>query len=310
MNKVTNKKVAVTKKTAVPAEKKSTTKKKEPAAVKIDKTAKSSKPTATKKSAPATAKMSLPPAAKPEKKSTPVKKSATPAQQKKPVKKSVVAVEKKPVKKTVATKKASLKKTSITTPKDAQPEKIRENAGPSYRFSTDIPQEYGETYMRALPRDPEWTYVYWEFTPATISSLKKYIGAEDYDSSRRILRLHDITDVEYNGSNSWHHFDIEINVYANTWFLKIPEPARTYIVECGHITADGKFFLIIRSNIFSVPKTGISPINDEEWSTVSTDELIAISANALKGGIGSSERNAGITPGVSSPGGGWFGNLQ
>jgi hypothetical protein len=226
----------------------------------------------------------------------PKKASASRKKESTPLIKTVAPAKTKPAFPSEATPKSS--DVSLSKAKQKQ-----SSAGPRYGFSAEIPNEYGETYMRALPRDPEWTYVYWEFTPATINSLKKYMGIQFYESSKRILRLLDITDVEYNGSNAWHHYDFEINSYANTWFLKIPEPGRTYLIECGQITEDGKFYLIIRSNTFSVPRASVSLVNDEEWTTVSTDELIAISANALKGGIGSSERNAGIAPFLnSSPG--------
>jgi hypothetical protein len=190
------------------------------------------------------------------------------------------------------------------------PERVK---SPRYFFKSDIPDTYNETYLRALPRDPEWIYIYWEILPEKIEEARKKLGAEAYSSSKRVLRLLDITDIDYDGANAWSRFDTEINHYANNWYLRIPEPGRTYLIELGHLTADGRFCLLVRSNVFSVPSGEVSAEGDESWKNVGKD-LTSLSSRALAGGLGSSERiavppspeklppGAVPSPGVSSPG--------
>jgi hypothetical protein len=163
-------------------------------------------------------------------------------------------------------------------------------SGPRYFFNTDIPDSYNETYMRAIPRDPQWLFAYWEICDATRKELRGKMGESAFTSGKRILRLLDITDISYDGSNAQRFIDIEINEFANNWYVQVPESGRSYVLELGLLTTTGRFYLVTKSNIVTVPRMGVSPLQDEEWATVSTDELIRMSADAMRTGMGSSER--------------------
>jgi hypothetical protein len=163
-------------------------------------------------------------------------------------------------------------------------------SGPRYFFNTEIPDSYNETYMRAMPRDPQWLFAYWEISEATRKQLRSKMGESAFSSAKRILRLLDVTDLAYDGSNAERYNDIEINESANNWYVQVPESGRTYVLELGLLTTDGKFFLATRSNTVGIPRIGVSQIQDEDWATVSTDELIRMSADSMRAAMGSSER--------------------
>jgi hypothetical protein len=160
-------------------------------------------------------------------------------------------------------------------------------AEPRHFFGARVPESYEQTYLYALPRDPEWIYLYWEFEEKTLGSIRQSMGTETYELSKRILRLIDITGIEYRGDNAWSTTDIEINTYANNWYLKAPEPGRRYLIECGHLAPDGAFYLITRSNPVDLPRGSVSDVSDEQWMTAHTDELIE--ASGLRRRIGASE---------------------
>ena len=164
-------------------------------------------------------------------------------------------------------------------------------AGPKYFFHTDIPDVYNDTYMRALPRDPEWIFVYWEISESSRNGLKGKMGEAAYHSSKKLLRLSDVTDRNYDGSNARSYTDIEINDYANNWYIRVPEPGKTYLVECGFLTSEGRFFHAVRSNAVNVPHFGLSAKRDGEWA--GTDELLRMSSAGLKRGLGASEKRFG-----------------
>jgi len=163
-------------------------------------------------------------------------------------------------------------------------------AGPKYFFKSDIPDSYNETYMRAIPRDPQWVFAFWEISDETRRDLRSNIGESGFASAKRIVRLLDVTDIAYNGSNAERYVDIEINEFANNWYIQVPESGRSYVVELGMLTTTGRFFCAVRSNVVTMPNIGVSQLQDEEWATVSTDELIRMSADAMRTGLGSSER--------------------
>jgi hypothetical protein len=162
-------------------------------------------------------------------------------------------------------------------------------SGPKYFFSTDIPDRYGDTYMRALPRDPVWIFAYWEISQSTINNLKTVLG-ETFHRASWVLRVSDITDIDYTGTNAWRTMDINITLSADNWYIKVWEHGRVYLIQCGLVTQDGVFSEAVRSNAVQMPNAGVSPITDEEWLTAESDELIRMSAFSLKRSIGASER--------------------
>jgi hypothetical protein len=164
----------------------------------------------------------------------------------------------------------------------------RPSVRPLYFFKTDLPQSYGETYIRAMQRDPEWIFVYWEMSGKAIDDIRNTMGQADFESSKRVLRLLDVTGVGYNGTNALSSFDIEISGFANNWYIKVPQSGRTYVVEYGCINARGRHILFARSNPVSVARGTVSDIIDDRWSSIQTDTLM----NASRGTrpLGASER--------------------
>jgi hypothetical protein len=164
--------------------------------------------------------------------------------------------------------------------------------GPKYFFSTDIPDTYNDTYMRAIPRDPLWIYTYWELTDKTFELMKRHVGADVYNKARWVLRVLDVTDVIYDGFNAWRQMDIDLTPYAVNWYIKVWEPARTYLIQYGIVTPDSRFFSAVNSNSVQMPRLGMSAVTDQEWTTASTDELIRLSGFGLKRDLGASENSA------------------
>jgi hypothetical protein len=221
------------------------------------------------------------------------KKSNRPASPKKL--KSQIAIE----------KPASLRKTTGSGEKTTPPVFLvgkEPPMGPKYFFSTEIPGTYNETYMRALPRDPLWIYAYWEVSGETIELMRRHVGAHAYNSSKWVLRVLDVSDIFYDGTNAWRQMDIELAPYASSWYVKVWEPGRTYMLQCGIVTPDGKFYSAVNSNAVLVPRAAVSSVLDEEWSTASTDELIRLSG--LRRGFGSSENSSRISSGGFAGGSG------
>jgi hypothetical protein len=177
-------------------------------------------------------------------------------------------------------------------------------AGPRYFFCTEIPDTYNDTYMCALPRDPLWLYVYWEVSAETTEIMRRHVGAEAYAVSKWVLRVLDVTDIVYDGTNAWRQMDIDLPPYASNWYVKVWEPARSFMVQCGIVTADGKFFPAVTSNSVRMPRMGVSAVLDEEWMTESTDELIRLSGVGLKRGLGASENSSEFSVGGLASGSG------
>jgi hypothetical protein len=128
-----------------------------------------------------------------------------------------------------------------------------------------IPRRYGKSRIVLMPRDPFWTFAYWEVTRYLQNRIKNEYGREVFKKSRLILRVYDVDGKDFYGNNSKGHFDIDINPFADNWYIQLPETNRNICVELGIVLPDGTFVAMLRSNVVSMPRTGVSPITDEQW---------------------------------------------
>lgn len=157
---------------------------------------------------------------------------------------------------------------------------------PQERHETTIPEKYADDKIVLMTRDPHWCYVYWDLSLGLMESKAKIIN-ERYDL---VLRVYDITDVKFDGSNSHKFVDIQVNGEAGNWYINVWDAGRSYIVDIGYKTASGKFILLARSNAVIAPSDDISQHTDEEWMIVDEDfeELFRLSGGG-RTGIGASE---------------------
>jgi hypothetical protein len=133
------------------------------------------------------------------------------------------------------------------------------------RESWSLPGGYGDTRIIALVRDPRCIHAYWEVAPARIREVRQRLGEGVWASARSVLRVHDVTGIVFDGLNSHSFRDVELTGGAGSWYLDVGIPDRSWCVEIGIRTADGRFFLLARSNIVTTPRDSVSPVLDEEW---------------------------------------------
>jgi len=128
----------------------------------------------------------------------------------------------------------------------------------------DLPVSYEEDRIALLVRDPYWIHVYWDITRESLAKAQQAMG-EEWTEARSILRVYDVTGVEFDGTNANSHFDIEIAGGASNWYINIQVPNRSYCVEIGLLSAAGEFFMLARSNVAATPRDVPSDITDEQW---------------------------------------------
>ena len=147
---------------------------------------------------------------------------------------------------------------------------------------TDLSASYGDTKIVLLPRDPWWCFAYWEIGEQTKQELRSIYG----ENVKYVIRVYDVTNVvNFNGKNANKYFDIEINLAANNWYINVGEPNRSWCVDLGLITSDGKFIVITRSNIVTMPRYGVSPLTDEQWAVLQREfeRLLELSGVSMIG---------------------------
>lgn len=177
------------------AEKKETTKK-EPKSV-AKKTTATSKTVATKK-AKATAKKSTTSKTTASIASTAKKKTAT-----------------KSVAKKSTTKKATTSKRKSTTKK--QKVDIVEYY--------DLPYRYNQTVVKVLAQTPTNLFIYWDISDEDRENFKKQYGENFFETTKPVLIIHNTT-MNYS-------FEVEINDFANSWYLHVNDAKCDYKIELG-----------------------------------------------------------------------------
>lgn len=178
-------------------------------------------------------------------------------------------------------------------------------------MQSDLPFSYNVTKIVLMVRDPYWAFTYWDLSGETASQVRQAFQ-EQYGRMKPVLRVYDVTDIDFNGSNAHSHFDIDVSLEARNWYINLGTPNRSYLVDLGLLGADGNFRLIARSNVVRTPRDGPSDVIDDQWMAIDFDELYALSGGfgvGLSSGELRARRKKLFEKLISSPGRGWSGAL-
>ncbi|MEO0540141.1 MAG: DUF4912 domain-containing protein [Cyanobacteria bacterium P01_A01_bin.105] len=130
----------------------------------------------------------------------------------------------------------------------------------------DLPSGYGESRIVLMPRDPQWTYAYWDIPHAHKEEMRRHGG------QRLALRFYDVTDIDINSQSPHSLQQYECDEMAREWFMPVPVSDRDYMVEIGYMAADGRWLLLARSMPVHVP-----PVYPSDWIE---DHFVTVDWNA------------------------------
>lgn len=119
---------------------------------------------------------------------------------------------KKTTSKKTSTKNTNIKKNSIA--------KKKLTATTEYY---DLPYRYNETVVKILAQTPNSLFIYWDISDTDRTSYVKKYGKDFFEKTRPILK---ITNNTLNYS-----FEVEINDFANSWYLHVNDANCDYSVE-------------------------------------------------------------------------------
>lgn len=123
-------------------------------------------------------------------------------------------------KKSSSTKKVSTAKKTSTTKKTTK-QKITTNIVEYY----DLPQKYNKTIIKILAQTPKTLFIYWEISDDDIEKFKKDYGENFFETTKPVLIVHNDT-LNYS-------FEVEINDFANSWYLHVNDSRSDYRIELG-----------------------------------------------------------------------------
>lgn len=137
------------------------------------------------------------------------------------------------------------KKTSSKT------RKIKSTAKKMLSEYYDLPYKYNQTIVKILAQTPTTLFVYWEISDEDRSSLVQNYGENFFFDTRPILVVHNTTNN--------YSFEIEINDFANSWYIRTQEPNCDYVIELGRRfnSQQGEYIYINSSNDMVSPNDHI-----------------------------------------------------
>lgn len=204
--------------------------------------------------------------AEPRKKSTTSSAKSTSAKKTTKASSTKVAT-KKAVKSNVTKKVSTTSKVTKKSTKKASTE-VKENRFINILEYYDLPYRYNETVVKILAQTPKVLFVYWDISD---DDRKKYIekyGEYYFNDSYPVLLVHNNT-LNYTE-------EIEINDFANSWYISIPDSRCEYSVtlarrfkEYAKRNPDMKHKEDINSAVFVVSSNNLIMPNDH----VLLDEL-------------------------------------
>jgi hypothetical protein len=129
----------------------------------------------------------------------------------------------------------------------------------------DLPEGYGASRIVLLPRDPQWAYTYWD-VPNEDKEAKRQQGGQQL-----ALRLYDVTDINFNHQPAHSIQEYPCDELAREWYIPIPVSDRSYVVEIGYRTHDGRWLNLARSAAITVPPTYPSDWIEDAFISVPFD---------------------------------------
>jgi hypothetical protein len=121
-----------------------------------------------------------------------------------------------------------------------------------------------------MVRDPYWLHAYWELSRKSIERAKAAL-AQHWHHARPVLR---VSEVQRDGATTFMRQtvrDVEVHGGVNNWYIDVHHPPKSYQLDIGYLTPDGRFFGVARSNVVTTPTTTAGDAFDRNWAEVAKE---------------------------------------
>lgn len=140
-------------------------------------------------------------------------------------------VRKTPTKKATTTKttakKTSTKKPSTKKTSTKKKTVVIKAVQPEYY---DLPYRYNQTIVKLLAQTPSTLFIYWDISDEDRENYKNQYGENFFEITKPVLIVHNHT-LNYS-------FEVEINDFANSWYLHVNDSSSDYKIELGRRPID------------------------------------------------------------------------
>ena len=134
--------------------------------------------------------------------------------------------------KTTTTKKT---KSTISKSKKATTKKVTAKSKPNSEKKLsksvdiveyyDLPYRYNQTVVKVLAQTPSTLFIYWDISDSDRKKFEKQYGENFFQDTKPVL-------IVYNATLNYS-FEVEINDFANSWYLHVADSKCDYRIELG-----------------------------------------------------------------------------
>ncbi len=89
----------------------------------------------------------------------------------------------------------------------------------------DLPYRYNQTVVKVLAQTPSTLFIYWDISDSDRKKFEKQYGENFFQDTKPVLIVHNAT-LNYS-------FEVEINDFANSWYLHVADSKCDYKIELG-----------------------------------------------------------------------------
>ena len=159
------------------------------------------------------------------KKVSTAKKASTKETKKTSTTKKATTAKKTTTKKTTTKKASTAKKTTKASTTTKRKSSSSKKAVVQVLEYYDLPYRYNQTIVKLLYQTPNILFIYWDISDADRSNFVKQYGDNFFNDTVPVLVIHNET-LNYS-------FEVEIDDFANSWYLHVNDSNCKYKVELG-----------------------------------------------------------------------------
>lgn len=99
----------------------------------------------------------------------------------------------------------------------------------------DLPYRYNETVVKILAQTPKRLFIYWDISDTDRKNFIDNFGNDFFNNTVPVLIIHN-TSMNYT-------FEVEINDFANCWYLDINDTKCEYTIELGRRAKNQNYYI-------------------------------------------------------------------
>lgn len=112
-------------------------------------------------------------------------------------------------------------------------------------------------YAVLLVQGPSCLAMHWHIQKETMDMVAMHLN-KPWEQVNKLIRLHDVTDMIFNGTFSHKHVEIQLPEMTNNWQFYPLQSERSYIAEYGVASREEQFIPVIRTEAVYTPASKLN----------------------------------------------------